>query len=81
MAPKDDGPLQEDLVRVSWLLFGTRLDKIAILQPQAMELRGPEREIRRVGFGIADAGVESLRIVEEEPGIETAGQPCLKVAV
>ena len=76
MAPKYRRPLQEDLV-----LVGAWLVKIGVLEPQAMELRGPEREIRRVGFGIADAGVESLRIVEEEPGIETTGQPCLKVAV
>jgi hypothetical protein len=38
MAPKDDGPLQEDLVRMGWLLFGTWLSQIGILQPQALEL-------------------------------------------
>ena len=38
MAPKDDCPLQEDLVRIGWLLFGTRLGKIGILQPQTLEL-------------------------------------------
>src|SRR4030095_12550186 len=81
MAPQDDCPLQEDLVRVGWYLWDTWLAKIGVLQPQTLELRGPEREVRRVGFAIADTRVESPRIVEEEPGIEAAAQPCLEVGV
>src|SRR5262249_582883 len=81
MAPEDGGPLQEDLVRVGWHLWDAWLAQIGVLQPQALELRGPEREVRRVGFAIADTGVESLRIVEEEPGIEAAAQPCREVGV
>ena len=44
-------------------------------------LAGPECEVRRVGFGIADVGVESLRIVEEEASIEAAAQSRLQVSV
>ena len=81
MAPKDDGPLEEDLVCVGSLLFGARLRQIGILQAETLELRGPEREVRRIGFGSADAGVEGLRIVEEESRIEAAGQSRLQVPV
>src|SRR4030095_9199417 len=46
MAPKDRRPLQEDLVRVGWPLWDAWLAKIGVLHPQALELRGPEREVR-----------------------------------
>src|SRR5262249_54500645 len=81
VASEDGGPLQEDLIRVGGLLWSTCLVHIGVLQAETLELREPESEVRRVGFGIANAGVESLRIVEEEPGIEAAAQPCLEVAV
>ena len=53
--------------------MGTGAIEIGVLQAEALELRGPERQVRRVGFRITDGAVEVLGIVEEEPGIEAAG--------
>jgi hypothetical protein len=81
VAPKDGGPLQEELVCVGWHLWDAWLVHIRVLQADALELREPDREVWRVGFGIADARVEGLRIIEEEPRRETAAQARLQVAV
>src|SRR5438034_1020585 len=76
MASKNGGPLQEELVLVSaWLV------KIGVLQAEAMKLRGPEREVWRVGFGIADGTVDVLGKVKEESGIEAPRQSSFQIAV
>src|SRR2546422_108328 len=76
MAANDGGPLQEDLV-----LVGAWLVKVSVLEPQALELRGPEREVRRVGLRIAEGAVDVLGKVKEEARIKAPGQTRFKVAV
>ena len=81
MAPEDGRPLQEELVLVGWLLWSPWLIKIGVLQADTLELREPDRQVRRVGFGIANGAVDVLSKVEEEPGVEAAAQARLQVAV
>src|SRR5262249_47861967 len=76
VAPEDGRPLQEELVLVvTWRV------EISILQAEALELRGPEREVWRVGFSIAYGAVDILGIVKEESRVEATRQSCFKIAI
>src|SRR5262249_59636315 len=63
VAPEDHRPLQEELV----LVVARRLEP-RVLQPEALELGRPQRQVRRVGESVADARVDALGPVEQEAG-------------
>src|SRR5438046_4377433 len=76
MAAEDDGPLQEELVLVEARLLETR-----VLQTQAIELRQPQRQVRRIRCRVARDVIEVLCIVEEEAGVVALGEARLEVRV
>src|SRR5262249_17835604 len=76
VAPDDHGPLQEELV----LVVAGRLEA-RVLEAEALELRRPERQVGRVGEGVADPRVDALGPVEEEAGEQLPGEAVLGVAV
>src|SRR4029077_15957552 len=76
VAPEDDRPLQEELV----VVVPGRLEP-RILEPQALELRRPHRQVRGVGQGLAHAGVDVLHPLEEEARVVAPREARLEVAV
>ena len=76
MTPKDDCPLQEELI---CMIAGAL--EASVLQTNTLELRGPDREVRRVVDGAFDTGVDTLRPIEEEAEIKAAGEPRLDITV
>src|SRR5437762_13838566 len=76
MAAEDDRPLQEELVLVEARRLETR-----VLQTQAIELRQPQRQVRRICCRVARDVIEVLCIVEEEAGVVALGEARLEVRV
>src|SRR5215475_12753355 len=73
----DDGrPLQEELA-----LVVLRRVQILVLEADTLELRGPNRQVGRVGERGWGLAVQRLHPLEEEPGIEPAPNARLDVAV
>src|SRR5215831_4047265 len=76
MAPEDGRPLQKELI----LVIAWRVE-IGVLQADTLELREPDRQEWRVGFGITDGAVDVSGIVEEEPWVEATRQSGFQIAV
>jgi hypothetical protein len=76
MASKDNCPLYEARVIVT-----AGLRDVAILQADALELGGPEGDVRRKRRGRDDTGVEGLHPFELESDGQAARQARLNVAV
>src|SRR6185295_1140756 len=76
VAPENHGPLCEELVVVAGGVLEAR-----VLQPEALELRGPDGEIRGVGLRVAVRRIEIFGPVEEEARIEAPRELGLDIAV
>jgi hypothetical protein len=76
MASKDDCPLDEARVIVT-----AGLRDVTVLQAEALELGGPEGDVRRERRGGDDTGVEGLHPLELESYGQAARQARLNVAV
>src|SRR5262249_32338843 len=76
MASDDRRPLQEELT-----LVVPRCVQVLVLEPDALELRDPDGQVRRVGQRIARLPVDGLHPLEEEARVEAARDARLDVAV
>src|SRR6476619_4871577 len=76
VAAHDHRPLQEELVVVA-----PGLAEMRVLQPEALELRRPDRQIGRVTFGGTLDPVDVLRVLEHEPGGEAPRKPRFEIGV